>query len=256
MATQALETEILKLKVIDYWEPGKGWKWGSFVHLLPTSILLKLADTVLGQPENTQDKVGWLEKGINKFEVKTTYGLITRWRREDKWAGWKKIWSLRVHQRVRDCVWLLVHDKILTNVSRWRMGISITARCSRCNEPWEDSLHVFRDCHKARKVWYLFHPQAQISSFFSSSLKEWPEENLKCQSGDGEEFAWAENMSLICWALWRWRNSEIFNGEVMPLDHKFQSLPKIFDEAKMAVKHPLQLNDGWDESGGVIGVMY
>lgn len=60
--------------------------------------------------------------------------------------GWKKIWRLRVLERVKTFVWLLKHGRLLTNHSKSRKGLGAAA-CKLCGHTNESTLHVFRDCH-------------------------------------------------------------------------------------------------------------
>lgn len=126
---------------------------------------------------------------------------------------------------------LFGHDSLLYNALRWRREISISASCSRCDEIWEDSLHIFRDCSKAREIWCMLSPQLQVNSIFALNLKDWLEENLKLRARGGEEIGWLEQMVLTRWALWKWRNSEVFEGVVLPSELKFQFLLRSFEDA-------------------------
>lgn len=77
-----------------------------------------------------------------KFSVKTAYELKAGRLSEGQWAGWKWIWRFRFQQRVKVLLWMLAHERILTNFIRWRRGIAYTSDCWRCNGESEDALHV------------------------------------------------------------------------------------------------------------------
>lgn len=76
-------------------------------------------------------------------------------------------------------------------------------------------------------------PQSYVASFFSLSLKEWLEENVKVRAGDGQGIGWAEQFALIVWSLWGWRNTEIFEGERLPVEIKSRLLARRFEEAEL-----------------------
>lgn len=129
----------------------------------------------------------------------------------------------------------MAHDRLLTNEVRWHIGMSMSARCERCGDILEDSLHVLGDCTFARDVWGVFRPQAWIKDFASLPLRDWILENLKANGEDRQEIGWPARMAVIVWMLWRWRNMEIFKHERLPLPHRIQTLLQLFDEAKMIV---------------------
>lgn len=64
---------------------------------------------------------------------------------------WMKIWKLNVSLRVRSFVWMLKHNKLLTNFNKGRRGLG-SAMCSLCGYVCEDTIHVFRDYTKAMQI--------------------------------------------------------------------------------------------------------
>lgn len=224
VSSQQVASEMLNRRVTDLLEPGRGWRWELLEHLLPTTFFLKILEMHVGIVNDPPDTIGLVVKDNRTFNVKQAYELLEGWRDEDLWPTWVCFWSLKVHQRVHDFMWLLGHDKMLHNASRWRRGLSTSACCAICGDVWEDGMHVVRDCSRAREVWRLFNPQSSVSSFFDLEWKEWIEANLKIKPRENEAVEWAEKVALICWALWKWRNMEIFEGEVIPIGSRLQML--------------------------------
>lgn len=61
--------------------------------------------------------------GENKdgfFTVKRAYQVLERMPTPPLWKCWERIWKIRVQQRTKMFVWLLGHNKLLTNFGRWR----------------------------------------------------------------------------------------------------------------------------------------
>lgn len=65
-------------------------------------------------------------------------------------------------------MWLLAHDKVLTNYARWRRMIADNPECVICNNQKEDSLHAIRNCNEFNKVWMHLLPPSQRQIFLSS----------------------------------------------------------------------------------------
>ncbi|CAN1184850.1 Putative ribonuclease H protein At1g65750, partial [Linum perenne] len=70
-------------------------------------------------------------------------------------------------------LWLVSHNRLLTNSERRRRHISATVACERCKREAEDTLHVLRDCRFADQVWRKIIPPERYRSFFSGSLNDW-----------------------------------------------------------------------------------
>lgn len=46
---------------------------------------------------------------------------------------WRRVWNLNVLERVKSFMWLLKHDRLLTNASKSKMGLGSTM-CSLCKK--------------------------------------------------------------------------------------------------------------------------
>ncbi|KAI5445822.1 hypothetical protein KIW84_013890 [Lathyrus oleraceus] len=65
---------------------------------------------------------------------------------------WSKIWRLEVHDKLRCFMWLLGHDRLLTNFDKSLKSLG-GAECRLCGSLKEDTMHVFRDYPKALQLW-------------------------------------------------------------------------------------------------------
>jgi len=65
---------------------------------------------------------------------------------------WSQLWNLRMPKRIRCFMWLLQHDRLLTNSRFHRMQLRFPF-CHQCEESVETTLHVMRDCPLAKVVW-------------------------------------------------------------------------------------------------------
>ena len=53
-------------------------------------------------------------------------------------------------------VWLVAHDRIMTNANRVKRGFARDPSCAMCGSNEEDTGHVLRDCPGAQVVWHYF----------------------------------------------------------------------------------------------------
>ncbi|KAI5389638.1 hypothetical protein KIW84_075073 [Lathyrus oleraceus] len=74
-------------------------------------------------------------------------------------------------------MWLLKHDRLLTNHNKSRRGFSATT-CNLCGHANESTLHVFRECPRALEVWVNKVPSKMHHEFFNLDLEGWIKLNI------------------------------------------------------------------------------
>lgn len=153
---------------------------------------------------------------------------------KDVWDEWRKIWKLRVHNRLKVSAWILAHGNVLSNWSRWKRKLAINPSCTRCEDAIEDSIHAVRDCPKSRVVWQHFVPHGLSRKFFSWNLREWLSFNLRFKKDKNSEYSWPETMVIIMWDLWKWRCGEVMRNEVRPLISKIKHIRLSIKEMRRA----------------------
>ncbi|KAK9019641.1 hypothetical protein V6N11_054156 [Hibiscus sabdariffa] len=67
-----------------------------------------------------------------EFYVASAYGKLLKaiWDATD--TKWSSIWSLPVKQRIRLFLWLVLRQRLMTNVKHYRRGLSSDASCPSC----------------------------------------------------------------------------------------------------------------------------
>lgn len=71
-------------------------------------------------------------------------------------------------------MWLMSHDRLLTNMERWKRWLTGCADCERSGETGEGVLHALGDCkRRAKEVWEHTLPMSHHCEFFSLDLKQW-----------------------------------------------------------------------------------
>lgn len=128
-----------------------------FPEFLQPSILMKLASITICAAEHTKDQVGWLKFNNNKFTVTSVISYL------QEQAGKKMEWMVKNlafegPKNNKVFIWVLAHDKILTNMARWRRGLVTSPTCSRYAEETESPMQAIRDCIASNEVWNFFGP--------------------------------------------------------------------------------------------------
>jgi hypothetical protein len=65
---------------------------------------------------------------------------------------WQRLWHIDAAERVRAFVWILKHNRLMTNARKNKMGLG-SAACWWCNDTVETTLHDLRDCPYAMALW-------------------------------------------------------------------------------------------------------
>lgn len=97
---------------------------------------------------------------------------------------------------------------------------------------------MIRDCEASREIWEHFSPPHLINGFFFSEmdLQAWLAAKLKWRKTDPVGNSWPETMGIICWNLWKWRNSELFNNDMYPLTKRLEIIRESMEETTQAWK--------------------
>lgn len=123
-------------------------------HMLPDAIKDQIRAIPIPLNTAAEDQLIWNESSSDIFTVKGAYQklqpppTITR-----NTVGWSWIWKAECQERIRTFLWQLTHNKIMTNVERWRTHTSNTNLCPRCRTHEETIFHLLRDCSFATQVW-------------------------------------------------------------------------------------------------------
>ncbi|EEF28145.1 conserved hypothetical protein [Ricinus communis] len=131
-------TDHRNCMIKDYVHDNGTWNWKEFSQFLPLSLMVRIAAClpVMG-------------------------GL------------WRYVWKWDSPQGIRMFLWLVVWEKLLTNVECHKRHLTNDTSCARCSAANEDVLHALRDCPKVKRI--LF--------------------------------------GVSCWRLWAYRNNEALGNK-------------------------------------------
>jgi hypothetical protein len=97
----------------------------------------------------TPDVISWVLEPSGKFSVCSSYRKLCE---GSPRMHFTDLWCIAVPLKIRVFLWQLVRKRLSTNGNiRQRHGPS-TDRCALCGE-YEDTNHIFFECHLARFMW-------------------------------------------------------------------------------------------------------
>ncbi|PNX81608.1 ribonuclease H [Trifolium pratense] len=200
--------ESLKhMMVNDLVDTNGGWRFDLLIPWLPSNIISKFHAIMAPSSDSNEDMMAWSGTANGEFSIASAYTLLCRFN-DDAWeADWLQIWRLRVPERIRTFIWIIRHDRLLTNYRKSKMHIS-EPWCNHCVDVVEDTLHVLRDCPLAKSVWCNLLNGKDKDWFFTAALDEWIILNMKKQLGRDNNLSWASVWATSCHFLWLWRNRE------------------------------------------------
>ncbi|XP_019178992.1 PREDICTED: uncharacterized protein LOC109174182 [Ipomoea nil] len=215
--------------VAEYWDHTRGWKWEVIEQYLPPEEVDYLAGFVMAEDDAT-DSWGWGPDQRGVFTVKSAYGMINGIPDRDTDKTWKLIWTMRVPARVSMFMWLVRHKRILTNCERARRHLTINTCCFRCAGQAEDLHHLFRGCVASRQIWEDALHRRTAAHLRGLDWTDWFETNLRGDANRGFLEGWPEQFACRIWWLWRWRNDELFNGNILLVEQKISWLRRYDNE--------------------------
>ncbi|CAJ2650297.1 unnamed protein product [Trifolium pratense] len=206
------------------------WNLNILANLIPADILMKIAAIIPPKDEYGNDERVGIGRNNCGFSVAGMYNNICCHHEVEDNNMWRKAWRLKVPERVRTLVWMILHNRLLTNSLKNKMGLS-HAMCEYCGDKEETTLHVMRDCPKAREVWTYVVPLSLRGIFFMGDLQHWIGFNLNSNSQRRGREDWSDFWALSCHCLWMWRNKECHDAD--------------FVRPHRPVRHILQLSEDY-----------
>jgi hypothetical protein len=121
---------------------------------------------------------------------------------------WRRLWHIEAAERVRAFIWLLKHNRLMTNSPKHRMGIG-SADCWWCHGTEETTLHVLRDCPYAMALWMNTVSNNKRDWFFTVDFESWIDINITDAGEALNVDSWTSFWATSCYYLWVWRNKAL-----------------------------------------------
>jgi len=230
-----IPSELIGCKVADLVDANGMWKWNLFHNWLPTDVQRRI-EAIMPPKGNICDEVCFNATGsYNGFCVAAMYAFLSNAPQENVASKWRQVWRLKVPERVRYFIWLLNHDRLLTNYNKSRMRLG-SAMCGFCGNIIENSLHVLRDCPLVMPMWLNVVPVNMRDRFFIGDLNHWIAFNMRNEAGWMLEVDWKDFWAMACHCLWYWRNKEVHEANFVRPTNPYQFVRKRIRDYQLAMQ--------------------
>ncbi|KAK8992787.1 hypothetical protein V6N11_048857 [Hibiscus sabdariffa] len=192
------------------------------VVLLPVAIP-HIMGILPPQTDATCDIISWSKSSSGVFTLASTYRDLVGMAWDHPDSLWSNIWSLTVPQRIRTFLWLVVRERLLTNIERSRCFMTLDSSCPSCGCFSETILHILRDCPTIQCLWQSIVPLDNHGPFFSMSLQDWVIANITMASPVGIVSApWNLFFASFIRQTWKRRNDFLFTYSCLTLSDVYR----------------------------------
>ncbi|XP_019167697.1 PREDICTED: uncharacterized protein LOC109163410 [Ipomoea nil] len=203
-------------KVSDFILPNRTWNVDKLSSLLPHDIIDGIRATPIAVCEQVSDSLYWPRSPTGAFSVRSAFSHIAGNDEDAMDTSW--VWKMRVTERCRLFLWLLMRGRLLTNMERWRKGMTEDTLCATCGDGDETMNHVLMECSFAKDCWRRTHHPVSFQYSLVTPLKSWVKNNC-CASDWINGCPWGVTFIYTCWEIWKARNQRIFeNTASAPMD--------------------------------------
>jgi hypothetical protein len=91
------------------------WRLDILSTWLPSNIINKLHAIMPPRMDNHDDQRAWSGTPTGTFSIASAYMMLCRFNDDERHADWQLIWKIKIPERVRCFVWLIRHDRLITN---------------------------------------------------------------------------------------------------------------------------------------------
>ncbi|CAN1746300.1 Putative ribonuclease H protein At1g65750 [Linum perenne] len=187
------------------------WDLQKLRSVLPEAFVLQVYGMSPPRADGGTDCRAWGLEGDGVFSVKSAYGMLREIKGGDNGNNWSKIWKWEGPNKIRHFMWLLQHDKLMTNVERGRRRLTDNLICQHCNGGEEDLNHVFRECCFASQTWNRILPHVVLGEQRTMEFKEWWIHGISDPVN-------SSIFGFTLWLLWSRRNKLIFEDNALSVD--------------------------------------
>ncbi|CAI0385208.1 unnamed protein product [Linum tenue] len=152
-----------------------------------------------------EDRTIWGAEKDGRFRLRSAYNLVVDEKEEEPMDVWKQLWRWNGPNRVKLFLWLVTHDRLLTNAERKKRQLTSNDECNFCKDEVETTEHIIRRCKKAGGIWNHFSSKVTEKNT-NIDFQTWLNRNLKADEV-GVDFG------IVCWLLWKQRNDEVMEGK-------------------------------------------
>ncbi|KQJ83471.2 hypothetical protein BRADI_5g15081v3 [Brachypodium distachyon] len=179
----------------------------------------RVAEVILSDYD---DRFRWKWSGNGIYTASSAYAAFFRGRVLA--AGATEVWSSKAQTKCKTFMWLALKNRFWTADRLSKRGLPHPARCPLCDQSDETIDHLLLGCVVAREVWstllrgwnrlcWLPTLQASLAEGWTSLVVQGKKERRNLNT----------SITLICWCLWKHRNSVVFDAAT-PNARKIQQM--------------------------------
>ncbi|CAL1375573.1 unnamed protein product [Linum trigynum] len=188
------------------------WKWEDLAPHLTQNLLALIAGTDPPRPGLGEDITAWGMEPDGKFKLRSAYSAAVEWLSDEEWETeeannhhhWKRLWKWAGPNRIKHFLWLVFHDRLMTNAQRKRRKLTTDDTCPMCRNGPETTEHIMRHCSGSIQVWHRLGIQ-ETTLTCGLGFADWFDEHLK-RDQEGLLFG------VAAWYLWKRRNEKVFHN--------------------------------------------
>lgn len=99
------------------------WKLDTISGLFPDDVINRIHSLLPPNRGTEEDKRMWPSNSLGEFTISSAYTLLAQTSNPPDVNLWKIIWELHVPVRICTFIWMVAHERILTNKRKARMGL-------------------------------------------------------------------------------------------------------------------------------------
>lgn len=251
-ANHTIPPEELCKTVSQYWR-NNAWD-DTLARFLPQEVLYELSLRTLDVEMEEQDSLTWTRSSNGEFTAHSAYQTLMDIEATPIQGSWTKLWDINVAPKIINFMWLVMHNKLLTNMSRRAKGMTHSDLCPRCSGGAEDITHLLRDCPDSKQIWAPWIPGNLRQRWQELSREDWIDANITCKMKiPNYRLDWAATFTILCWHIWTSRNQVVFERRTRTTADHLRIIKIMLQEAEMLIesKNQLRLRQeimiGWSE---------
>lgn len=124
---------------------------------------------------------------------------------------WKQVWKIRVPNKLKVFLWKALHDGLAVGENLARRIPHCNPQCPSCQGAGETAMRLFSGCSMSRQVWLLLPLALRSEATPGVNFLEWWKNLCRIIANISHVDDPVAFACVICWRLWKARNSSIFN---------------------------------------------
>jgi len=162
-------------------------------------------------PSVREDRLIWKKENNGEYLVCSAYRLCmnelldtSHFKGE---GAWDLVWKLKVPPRVKNLIWRICRNYLLTRKRLRDKGVNCTTACAFCSLEEEDSMHLLFKCAGSINIWSMWNAYYSVNHILDGyqDIKEVIFKTLQVlQQEDASLFG------CIIWSIWKQRNNKIW----------------------------------------------